>query len=67
MYHSENTKTKLITMKKQRRDHWANPTNTASQSYRKPLVEPRGGWYMGRGGGEAEDIALSPNPLVTAL
>ena len=28
-------------MIKQRRVLLANPTNTASQSYRKPLVEPR--------------------------
>ena len=52
MHHSENTHThthththtkqnKWITMMKQRRVLLANPTNTASQSQRKPLVEPR--------------------------
>ena len=53
-HHSENTKFRLIILIKQRRVLLANPTNTASQNWRKPLIE-------------AKDIASGPNPLMKAL
>ena len=57
MHHNDNTKIKLITMMKQRRVLLANPTNTANQQERKPLVEPRHG-----GSSKRHTCSIKPQP-----